>query len=289
MDTELARSFLAVVAAGSFSGAAERLHVSQSTVSARILALERQVGRALFLRGKGGASLTPAGRRFQRHAALLVRTVEQARQELGVPGGFRTSLAVGGRFGLWDRLLLDWLPWMRERAPDVSLSAEIGFEPELMRGLVEGRLDIAAMYTPERRPGLAVEPLVEEQLVLAVAGRDARAGDLSGYVQVDWGPEFLARQAASLPDLPAPALAVNVGWLGLQHILARGGAGYFPRRLVAPHVESGRLALLAGAPVLSLPAYVAYPLGREPDLVAAAVRGMQQIAERAAGSGTPNY
>lgn len=285
MDTELARSFLAVVAAGSFSGAAERLHVSQSTVSARILSLERQLGRALFLRGKGGASLTPAGRRFQRHAALLVRTLEQARQELGARGGFRTTLAVGGRFGLWDQLLLDWLPWMRGHAPDVSLSAEIGFEPDLMRGLVEGRLDIAALYTPERRPGLAVEPLVEEQLVLAVAGPAARAGDLSGYVQVDWGPEFLARQAASLPGLPAPALAVNVGWLGLQHVLSQGGAGYFPRRLVAPHLESDRLALLAGAPVLSLPAYVAYPLGREPELVMSAVRGMQRIAERAAGVG----
>lgn len=282
MDTELARTFLAVVAAGHFSGAAERLNVSQSTVSARIQALERSLGRILFLRSKAGASLTDAGRRFQRHAALLVRAVEQARQEVGVPSGFRTTLTVGGRFGLWEGLLLRWLPRMRALAPEVSLRAEIGFEPELMRGLVEGRLDVAVMYTPESRPGLTVEPLLEEQLVLVGTPEAAAAGDLEGYVHVDWGPEFHARHAASFPALAAPALAVNIGWLGLQHILAEGGCGYFPRRLVAAQLAAGRLGLLPGAPVLSLPAYLVHPAGqpagREAEAIAAAVAVMRAVA-----------
>ena len=61
MDTELARTFLTVVTAGNFITAAERLHVSQSTVSTRIHTLEEQLGCTLFVRNKAGATLTPAG------------------------------------------------------------------------------------------------------------------------------------------------------------------------------------------------------------------------------------
>jgi DNA-binding transcriptional LysR family regulator len=60
MDTELARTFLAVVSAGNFVAAAERLHVSQSTVSTRIHTLEEQLRCTLFVRNKAGATLTPA-------------------------------------------------------------------------------------------------------------------------------------------------------------------------------------------------------------------------------------
>ncbi|MGH6903755.1 MAG: LysR family transcriptional regulator, partial [Geminicoccaceae bacterium] len=55
METELARTFLTVVAAGNFISAAERLHVTQSTVSARIHTLEEQLGSSLFVRNKAGA------------------------------------------------------------------------------------------------------------------------------------------------------------------------------------------------------------------------------------------
>ena len=68
MDTELARTFLVVVAAGSFVAAAERLHVTQSTVSTRIQRLEEKLGAELFVRNKSGTTLTSAGRQFQPHA-----------------------------------------------------------------------------------------------------------------------------------------------------------------------------------------------------------------------------
>jgi LysR family transcriptional regulator, flagellar master operon regulator len=104
MDTELARTFLTVVTAGNFIAAAERLHVSQSTVSTRIQTLEEQLGCTLFVRNKAGATLTPAGRQFQRHASALVRTVEQARHDVGIPKGFSGTLVVGGRIGLWRNI-----------------------------------------------------------------------------------------------------------------------------------------------------------------------------------------
>lgn len=80
-----------------------------------------------------GTTPTPAGRQFRKHAGTLARTVEHARHDVGVPRGFRGPLTIGGRFGLWEQLSLRWLPLMRRIAPDISVCAEIGMEPELIQ------------------------------------------------------------------------------------------------------------------------------------------------------------
>jgi len=100
----------------------------------------------------------------------------------------------------------------------------------------------------------------------------------SGYVYIDWGPEFFARHSASFPDFIGMALTANIGWLGLQHILENGGAGYFPRRLVRPHLENGRLTMLAGAPEFTLPAYVVYPTDADPALFGLALDSIRQVS-----------
>lgn len=258
MDTELARTFLAVITNGNFVGAAERLHVTQSTVSTRIHTLEQALGCTLFVRNKGGTTLTPAGRNFQKHAYALVRTVEQARHEVGVARGFRASLTIGARLGLWEEFLLKQLPAMLRDAPDISMRAEIGLEADLMQGLLEARLDMAILYTPESRPGLKVELLFDERLVLVSTDPGGAPRPGPGYVFIDWGPEFFARHSASFPDFFGSALTANIGWLGLQHVLENGGAGYFPLRLVRPHLAGGRLTILRGAPAFTLSAYVVY-------------------------------
>ena len=278
MDTELARTFLTVVASGSFVTAAERIHVSQSTVSTRIQTLEEQLGCILFVRNKAGTALTAAGRQFQRHASTLVRTVEQAKHDVGIPKGFSDTLVVGGRIGLWEEYLLHWLARMQAAHPRISIRAESALEQELMQGLVEGRIDIGVMYTPQSRPGLKVELLFEEQLVLASTSPGGMAEPGPGYVYVDWGPEFYARHSAVFPNFAGPALTANIGWLGLQHVLENGGAGFFARRIVEPLLRSKRLHVVSDAPVFSMPAYVVHSLDRQDDHVLGAIEIMRGVA-----------
>src|SRR5688572_2738212 len=278
METELARTFLTVVAAGNFVSAAERLHVTQSTVSARVHTLEEQLGCSLFLRNKAGTRLTAAGRQFQKHAAILVRTVERARHDVGIAVGYQGTLTVGGRFGLWEGLLLEWLPLMRKLAPDVSVRAEIGFEDDLMHGLVEGRIDIGVMYTPQSRPGLTVERLLEERLVLVSTEENGEPQPGEGYVYIDWGAEFYAQHSVHFPGYAGAGVAANNGWLGLQHILRDGGSGYFPLRLVATHCQDGRLHRRPRAPEFRLPAYAVYPDEPRSDAVGLALEAMRRSA-----------
>ncbi len=288
MDTELARTFLAVIEAGSFSNAAERLHVTQSTVSARLRTLESFLGTALFVRNKSGSSLTAAGRQFQRHALLLIRTVEQARHDVGIPRGYRAGITIGGRFGLWEDLLLRWLGVMRRTLPDVSVRAEIGFESDLMQGLIDGRLDIGVMYTPQSRPGMVVEKLFEETLIFVTTAPSAAAAPTNEYVYVDWGPEFYARHSTEFTHAEGPALTVNIGWLALQHILSEGGSGYFPRRLVTRYLDDGRLRNPADAPTFALPAYAVYATDHTASPVQPALEAIRELVA-AITAGTPDH
>lgn len=278
MDTELARTFLAVVTTGSFVNAAERLHVTQSTVSTRIHTLETALGCRLFVRNKGGTTLTPPGKHFQKHASTLVRTVEQARHDVGVARGFRAAVTIRARLGLWEQFLIKRLPSLLEKATDISVRAEIGLESDLMEGLVEGRLDVAVMYTPESRPGLNVEFLFDDRLVLVSTKAQRRPVLDSSYVYIDWGPEFFARHSASFPEFFGAALTANIGWLGLQHVIENGGSGYFPIRLVRPHLQSRKLTIVPGGPEFSISAYVVYPTDADMGVIGPALELIREAA-----------
>jgi DNA-binding transcriptional LysR family regulator len=283
MDIELARTFLAIVAAGSFVRAAERLNVSQTAVSARIRSLEEQLRRPLFVRNKAGASLTPAGESFLRHAPALVQLWERARHEVAVPPGRRAVLAIGAELSLWDPLLLRWLLWMGRRAPDVALRAQVGRSEDLMDQVAEGILDLAVLYAPRYKAGLAVELLLEEKLVLVTTPSPV-GGDAPPYVHVDWGPEFALWQGPGRAGRGEPALHVGLGPLGLGYILALGGSGYFRMGAVRPHLESGRLARVPGAPEFAYPAYAVHLETDDAGAVRTALDGLRSVV-RADGMG----
>jgi len=277
MDIEQARTFLAISAHGSFLEAARRLHVTQSTVSARIQALEAELGVRLFVRNRSGASPTPAGRRFHRHAKTLVLIVEQARHDVGLPSRFRASIRIGGRIALWDGFLPRWVDWMRHVAPDVSVRSEIGFEEDLMRRLIEGTMDIGLMYTPSHVPDLVVEHLFDETLVLISSRRDTRWPG-ADYIYVDWGPGFYARHRESYPDLERPPLSVNIGWLGVQLILANGGSCFLPIRMAQPLIDAGRIFKVDKGPEIDHPAYMVFPREADSEVLREAVRGLRELA-----------
>ena len=277
MNIDLARTFLEIIETGNFNKAAERLEVTQSTVSMRIKALEDELGRPLFVRSKTGTELTAAGIQFRRYAQTLVRVWAQACQEIALPAGFKTVLTVGGQFSLWDRLLVQWIPWMRTALPDVAVRAEVGLSDGLMRRLGEGSLDIGVMYSPQARPGLQIEKLLEERLILVSTSRPG--GDWTkDYVFVDWGPEFRLAHGQAFPDLPAPAVTVGLGALGLQHILSSGGAGYFPMRVVRSYLAAGRLFLVEGAPEFRRPAWLVYPADERGQWFLTAIEGLRHVA-----------
>jgi len=262
MDVEHARTFIAVMETRSFVQAAERLYVTQSTVSARIKALEDRLGCRLFNRSKAGVFLTPAGEHFSRHASAFVRIWGQARQEVGLPDSYVARINIGAQISHWDHVMVDWMCWLRETHPALAVRAEIGSNESLMRQMVDGLLDLAVIYTPQVSPGLKTEKLFDEQIALVGTDRPARgAGNgtaprMENYVFVDWGPEYRTEHALAWPDLATPAIHFGIGTVALEFILRNGGSGYFPLRMVRGHLNDRRLFRITGVPTFQRPVYL---------------------------------
>ena len=271
VDIDRARTFLEIVHTGSFLKASERLHITQTTVSARIRTLEEALGRKLFVRTRNGAALTAAGRDFERFAQSFVQVWERARQQLTVPPGRTGVVAVGGELSLWNPLLLDWLVWMKAHCPQVAVHARVGVADQLLEQLRTGVLDIAVLYAPKLMPGFKVELVEEEQLILV---RKPGGDGEPDYVHVDWGPQFFGEGGFA-----EPALRVGFGPLALHYILRAGGMGYFRKGTVAPHLASGALERVEGAPEFTYPAYAVHAESAEGrQELRDALNGLKQVA-----------
>lgn len=280
MDVAHARTLLAIVEAGSFKAAAERLHVTQSTVSARVRNLEDQLGKRLLERSKAGVSLTSAGEQFIRHATAMVRIWTQAQLEVAVSETHQDHVAVGGQLSLWDGLLLPWVSWIRTERRDVAVTARVGSSIDLVDQLFEGTLDIAAVYRSVQRPGLVVEHVFDEELVLVTSGDPGLVRNSEDYVFVNWGPEFAADHAAAFSDSGRHAgLRLDLGALGIAYLLENRASGYFPRRIAAPLVAEGRLKIVSRARRFVYPVYIAYPENRDSTLFDPLFARLREIAD----------
>jgi DNA-binding transcriptional LysR family regulator len=275
MDMDQVRTFREVVEVGSFVRAAESLNVTQSTVSARIKELEMRLGQSLFVRRKSGVTLTAAGKRFQPHAATLLRVLQQARQDIALPAEMQAVLNIGGQFSLWDRILLQWVGRFRAARPEVAVRAEVGTPESLMRHLADGLLDFVVMYAPEARPGFQIEKLMDETLVMVATRPDHTGWSENDYVFVDWGHDFATWHSDQFPGYTAPGLHVSLGALGFRYIMENGGAGYFPARIAAAEMATGKLFPVRAAPQFVRPAHVIYPVEGQTDVRAAALESLR--------------
>jgi DNA-binding transcriptional LysR family regulator len=287
MHIDQIRTFLEVAATGNFNRAAESLHVTQSTVSARIRTLEERLGVDLFVRDHSGAQLTPAGERLQRYAARLLQLWRRAESDVALPPQHRASISLGSAVSLWDQLVVEWGGWMRREAPDVALHVVADYSPALMRQLADGAMDIAVMYEPREMSGLVIEELLVEDFFLMTTAKGVSVDDEAwhrGYALVDWSDSFRHKHDDAFPDLVAD-ITVGLGSIAMSYILCYGGSAYLPLRMAHSLVRSGQLSRVRGAPVFQRTGSVVYSSSpTDPELLQLGLRGLReatsQIADR---------
>lgn len=280
MNLDQIRTFLELAESGNFNRAAETLNVTQSTVSARMKTLEQNLGHSLLIRSHSGCRLTASGKQFLVYANRIQLLWQKSQQTVTLRPEFRGIVSVGAQVSLWERLVLDWMAWMRSEVPDVALDIQADYSSAQMSKLTDGVLDIGVMYQPRHTPGLVIETLLEEDLVLVgTKSRDVTTGWVDDYVFVDWGDVFLSEHAEAFPNMETASITVGLGALGLQYILKNGGSGYFPLRVVQGLIDQKKLFRLEGAPILHRPAYLVYrsdPI--DPQMLDIAIRGLRLAA-----------
>jgi DNA-binding transcriptional LysR family regulator len=260
MDIELLRTFLEVARTRHFGKAASELCVTQSAVSARIRQLEQTIGVPLFTRSRHNIQLTPEGRQLHKHAETIVQVWARARQESGLGEAYSGGLAIGAMLDLWDTLLGGWLQQLRSRLPDTALRVEAGTADVLIRKLFDGVIDLAVLFEPPQAPGLEIRELGVINLVMASTHRGLNAEEAcrNGYILVDWGTAFARNHTRLFPDLPAPALHMNLGVLARRYLDHSDGTAYLPEHMLSTVHGGRRLYPVKGAPRIERPAFAVY-------------------------------
>ncbi len=167
MDTKLLRNFMVIVDCGSLSKASERLHVAQPALSYQMAGLEREFGTRLLLRSSQGVGPTKAGEALYRRAHVILTQMESLHEvvlhgdvpEAGpVALGFPTSTA--------SVLAQPLLALVVARHPAIHLQIFESMSGYVADRVAGGRLDLALLFRDSPTIGIAVQPLLDEEIFL---------------------------------------------------------------------------------------------------------------------------
>jgi LysR family cyn operon transcriptional activator len=164
------RYFLAVAEAGSFSRAADRLGISQPSVSQQMRDLEAGLRVSLFQRRGKRILLTSTGLIFQEHARALLRELENFLQEVSSePGRLRGTLHLGVVPVLNVPLVPELMGMFAADHPGINLIVEEISSTEIETALEEGRMNVGLGFLTRHSPNLRYERLCTDEFALIVS------------------------------------------------------------------------------------------------------------------------
>jgi DNA-binding transcriptional LysR family regulator len=251
MDTAGLKMFEAVARTGGMNRAATELHTVQSNVTARIRALETELGCPLFERHSRGVALTPAGQRllpYARRVAWLLADAARATRDDGEPRG---PLMIGS---LETTVALRLSPLIASYAaacPEVDLALRPGTTAELIEAVLDRRMEGAFVCGPVAHPALVEQVMFEEELALLAAPglasiEAATQGGIARIIVLRVGCSYRQRLEALLArrGIAVPRL-LEFGTLEAIFGCVAAGLGItlLPRALVGPVWQSGRVSL----------------------------------------------
>jgi LysR family hydrogen peroxide-inducible transcriptional activator len=168
MELGQLRSMVAVVDTGNFTRAAERLGITQPSLSQQIINLEKELGHKLFHRLGRRAVVTEAGAVFIERARRILFETESAAKELSDHPSLERRITIGSIPTVAPYLIPGLITRCRALHPNLQIDVREDFSPYLMRAVVEGELDLAIAALPLKDPRISIEPLLVEPLLLVV-------------------------------------------------------------------------------------------------------------------------
>jgi DNA-binding transcriptional LysR family regulator len=164
-DIQLLRTFLTVYRSGTFTRAAQELHLTQPAVSQHMRALEVQVGKPLFRRAARGVTPTAAGRELAQSVATHIDALEGALDESsGGLDAIGETIHIGGPEEFLSELVL---PELIPRVADgLRVRMFFGTDAPIIAKLAAGELDLAIFTSDLRQRGIETEQLCFEYLDL---------------------------------------------------------------------------------------------------------------------------
>ena len=234
-----------------FSRAAEKLHIAQPSLSQQLSKLENELGVLLFCRTTNSVEPTHAGTVFMEKAEAILDAVEQLRQEMDDLAQMRKGKLIVGSLPITgSHVLPHVLPVFRARYPEIEVTLVEDTTSRLEQLTAVGQTDLSLLSLPLGDPSLTWEPLIEEEILLAVPPRHPLAERSGSGVEV-----------SELAGEPFIVLKKGQGFRKIALDLCRG-AGIEPRIVFeSGNIETVQSLVAAGMGLAFVPQMVARPSG----------------------------
>ena len=255
MQIKLIQTFLDLCETHSFNRTAERLAVTQSTVSGRIRALERNLGHRLFTRSRAGTELTTEGLRFAPHARALLHAWTEARHAVGDSGGVLTM-----RIGIQSDLVMihfsELIGDFRAALPDTAFLFEADYSAQMCSDLMTGAEDFAILFSPRYHPDVHFETIGEITYIMVSTQAD-RLADVrpETYIMPHYSYAMPALHATLHPHLSTASLSIGQNTAMVALLRSIGGTAYVLRGSAEELVRDGLCRLVADAPPIPQPIF----------------------------------
>ncbi|MFD1328670.1 LysR family transcriptional regulator [Mycoplana ramosa] len=248
MQIVLIETFLDLMETRNFNRTAERLNITQSTVTHRINALEAIFARKLFARNKGGTQPTAAGLRFLDHAKALQHQWHEATRAVETAGAYERSMRIGLQHDLAAHYAGDWLTAVRRELPGTSIYLEVDYSNQMNRDLGAGALDLAILFTPHYLPDLHYERIGEVQYEM-VSNKVIRLEDVrpEDYIQAVYSPAFDRLHRQAYPHLSTAPIASGETTAIIALMTKLGGSAFVIEADARRLLRTGAVNRVSGA------------------------------------------
>ncbi|RXZ80204.1 LysR family transcriptional regulator [Paenibacillaceae bacterium] len=176
-----------IAAEKNFSRAAEKLHIAQPSLSQQLSKLEKELGVLLFRRTTNSVELTHAGAAFVDKAQGILDEVEQLKQEMDDIAHMRKGKLVVGSLPITGSHILPLvLPVFQKQYPEIEIVLVEDSTSRLEQLTASGQTDLSLLSLPLLEPSLAWEPLIEEEICLAVPPQHQLAAKHAADENIPW-------------------------------------------------------------------------------------------------------
>ncbi|MEX0786727.1 MAG: LysR family transcriptional regulator [Dehalococcoidia bacterium] len=183
MDLGQLEAFLQVAERRSFSRAAEALRLTQPSVTARIQALERDLGETLFQRNGRGVRLTEVGESFLPHAQRVLKALQDGRDAVRSMGRLELgTLRLGAAPTISTYVLPSLIKEFRERYPGLEVSVRTEYSDQIAQMVLSDEVQMG-LERAITHPDVVTVPLYQDEVVLVVSPEHAFTGRGSVTVQ----------------------------------------------------------------------------------------------------------
>ena len=250
MDTQNLKTFLLLSKIKNFTQTAEQQFVAQSTVTNRIMELEKELGKKLFHRERNNLSLTKDGEIFLEYAKRIVELEETVIHEFNTQNSFQAALRIGTTNTVYECHLYNPIRSFFINHPDISMKVTIDHSFTLVQMLQDQLIDLAFTYVPVNKKYFECSSFRTDELVLVTHPRNVdyvNGITKEQLVSTDYLYCNFALQDVGLyirelfPKHHHFRFEIDKSTTLLKYLLDGIGFSFLPKSLIKQHLANGQL------------------------------------------------